>query len=104
MYINLAIMKRMEDLVESYPMANDLANNLCNVIYKVISKVMVNRLKKILLDIISPNQSVIILGRLIFNNILVAYETLHTISAQIKSKSCYVARKLDMSKTYNQVE
>lgn len=54
--------------------------NLCSVLYQIVSKVLTNGLKKVLAPIILPNQNAFILGRLILDNIIVAYETLHTIN------------------------
>jgi hypothetical protein len=48
------------------------------MLYKLSGKVLVNKMKKILSDIISPNQSAFILERFITDNILMAFEALHT--------------------------
>jgi hypothetical protein len=53
--------------------------SLCNVVYKIVSKCLVNRLRPLLDGIISESQSAFILGRMITDNALIAFECIHAI-------------------------
>ena len=78
--------------------------SLCNVIYKLISKVLVNRLKSLLPSIVSENQSAFQARRVITDNILMAFETLHYMKTQQNGSTGFMALKLDISKAYDRVE
>ncbi|KAK9995712.1 hypothetical protein SO802_020398 [Lithocarpus litseifolius] len=77
---------------------------LCNIVYKIASKAIVNRLKKILPFIISDIQSAFVHGRLITDNVLLAFETMHHISMKKGGKMGEMTLKLDMNKAYDRME
>jgi hypothetical protein len=78
--------------------------SLCNVVYKVLAKCLVNRLRPILDELISPNQSAFVRGRLITDNALVAFECFHYIQQEKDPGRSFCAYKLDLSKAYDRVD
>ncbi|KAF5465348.1 hypothetical protein F2P56_015364 [Juglans regia] len=78
--------------------------SLYNVMYKIVSMAIANRLKSIFLGIIYVTQSAIVPRRLISDNIIVAFETLHTMKSKLSGNEGYMALKLDMSKAYDRIK
>lgn len=78
--------------------------SLCNICYKIVSRAITNRLKPIMSAVINHNQSAFVPGRLITDNVIVAYECMHWIRSNTKNRNGFGALKLDMSKAFDRVE
>lgn len=78
--------------------------SLCNVLYKIIAKVVVNKMSSISDVYVDEAQRVFILGKQISDNVLVAYEILHSLKSKRLGRYGNFALKLDMNKAYVCVE
>lgn len=78
--------------------------SLYNVLYKLIAKVIANRLQIVINKCIDSAQSTFVPRRLIFDNVLLAYELLHTLKHKRVGKKGFMVVKLDMSKVYDRFE
>lgn len=63
-----------------------------------------NRLTTILSAVIDDSQGALILGRLITNNFIVAFELFHALKCRNQGKQGFMAVKTDMSNAYDHVE
>jgi hypothetical protein len=78
--------------------------SLCNVIYKVVSKCLVNLLRSLLQDMISPTQSAFILSSMITENAIIAFECIHALQNGSANAGKFCAYKLDLMKAYDRVD
>uniref|UniRef100_A0A803Q138 CCHC-type domain-containing protein n=1 Tax=Cannabis sativa TaxID=3483 RepID=A0A803Q138_CANSA len=78
--------------------------SLCNVVYKIVVKCLAGRMKHSLHQAISEVQSAFVGGRLIQDNAIIGYESLHCMKTRRFGNGKKMALKLDMSKAYDRVE
>ncbi|XP_026397119.1 uncharacterized protein LOC113291845 [Papaver somniferum] len=76
---------------------------LCNTIYKIISKVIALRIKKDMVNIISPMQSAYVPRRLISENICLVQELVQAMKKK-KGRTGHLALNMDISKAYDRLE
>lgn len=85
---------KSEDAQGFHPIA------LCNVIYKIIATLIAKRLKPLLPNIISPEQTGFVEGRKILDGLVVTQEMIHSLN---QKKQRGMMMKLDLSKAYDRL-
>lgn len=78
--------------------------SLCSVLYKILPKVLANRMKKIISNCISEEQSAFVENRSILDNVLVASEIILSMKCKTKGKKGDGALKIDISKAFDLVD
>lgn len=76
--------------------------SLFNTIYKVISRVVVERLKPLMAELVSPFQTGFVPGRSIHEKIMITKEVMHSMQKK-RGKNGLFAIKIDLTKVYDKL-
>uniref|UniRef100_A0A2N9H633 CCHC-type domain-containing protein n=1 Tax=Fagus sylvatica TaxID=28930 RepID=A0A2N9H633_FAGSY len=77
--------------------------SLCNTVYKVVTKIIVNRIRPLLDQLVSPYQAAFVPGRRGVDNVIIAQELIHSMSKK-RGASSQFAVKIDLEKAYDRLE
>ncbi|XP_074283423.1 uncharacterized protein LOC141607973 [Silene latifolia] len=78
--------------------------SLCNVIMKIVTKCIANRVRGVINDLVGPFQNAFVPGRSITDNIIIAHEMVHKITATKGGKCALMGYKADMGKAYDRLD
>lgn len=68
-----------------------------------MSKILVARIRPLLADLVSPFQTVYVLGRKGVDNVIIVQEIIHTMSKK-KGRGGLMVIKIDLKKAYDRLE
>lgn len=97
-HTNLVLISK-KDIINTFSDLRPIS--LSNFVNKILLRIIHDRMEKVLLRIISPNQSGVVRGRSIIENVLLTQEMVTGIGKRRKPTNVVI--KLDMTKTYDRV-
>lgn len=100
--VNSTILALIPKRTDATKMKDYMLISCCNVLYKVISKLIANKVKRILPQFISANQSAFVSERLLIENLLLATEIVKDYHKEYISSRCAI--KIDISKAFDSVQ
>ena len=101
-YLNKTLIVFIPKVQGPESVGNYRPTSLCNSIHKIISKVIINQLRPLLENIVSPFQTTFIPGKRGTNNVIIMQELFYTIG-RAKGRKGYMAIKIDLEKAYDRI-
>ena len=102
-FLNETLISLIPKCTSPESLSNFRLISLCNTIYKVVTKIIVGRIRPLLDKLISPNQTTFVPGRRGLDNVVVAWELIHSLDKK-KGRVGFMAIKVDLVKAYDRLE
>ena len=77
--------------------------NLCTTVYKAVTKIIVNKIRPLMPQLISPFQTAFIPGRKGLDNMMITQEILHSMGKK-KGRTGVMGLKIDLEKAFDKLE
>lgn len=102
-YLNKTIITLIPKCNNLETLSNYRLISLCNSVYKIISKIIIERIRPMLKNLISPLQTAFVLGKRSVDNVLITQELIYSLDRK-KGRVGYMAIKVDLEKAYDRLE
>jgi hypothetical protein len=102
-YLNKTLISLIPKCIGPETLSQFRPISLCNTVYKIVTKIIVNRIRPLLSNLVSPFQAAFIPGRRGVDNVIIAQELIHSLHKK-KGRKCQFILKVDLEKAYDRLE